>query len=81
MENNRRPKQVERAIAYMREHGSITSLEALTKLGILSFPKRICEMKEQGFYITSKWEHGQSEYGNKFRAKRYFLIEENEVVK
>ncbi len=76
MENNKRQAQVERAIAYMREHGSLTSLEALTNLGILSFPKRICEMKKQGFYVKSQWEHGESAFGNKYRVKRYYLIEE-----
>lgn len=76
METNHRQAQVERVISYMREHGSCTSLEALTELGILSFPKRICEMKKQGFYITSKWESGESRYGNTFRVKRYYLIEE-----
>lgn len=80
MENNKRQAQVDRAIAYMREHGSLTSLEALTELGILSFPKRVCEMKQQGFYITSKWENGISKYGNKFRVKRYYLIEEPKEV-
>ena len=80
MENNKRPDQVSRAISYMREHGSLTSLEALTELGILSFPKRICEMKQQGFYITSKWENGISQHGNKFRVKRYFLVEEPKGV-
>lgn len=80
MENNKRQAQVDRAISYMREHGSLTSLEAMTKLGILSFPKRVCEMKNQGFYITSRWESGESAYGNKFRVKRYFLIEEPKEV-
>lgn len=75
-ETNNRQSQVDRAISYMREHGSCTSLEALTELGILSFPKRICEMRKQGFYITSKWESGESRYGNKFHVKRYYLIEE-----
>lgn len=73
---NKQQAQVDRAISYMREHGSLTSLEALTKLGILSFPKRICEMKKQGFYITSKWKSGISEFGNTFRVKRYYLTEE-----
>lgn len=80
MECNKRQAQVNRAISYMREHGSLTSLEALTELGILSFPKRICEIKQQGFYITSKWESGESAYGNKFRVKRYYLIEEPKEV-
>lgn len=78
MENNKREAQVDRAISYMREYGSLTSLEALTKLGILSFPKRVCEMKAQGFVVSDKWEKGEDRLGNKFRVKRYFLVEQSE---
>ena len=79
MENNKRTAQVDRAIAYMRKHGSLTSLEALTELGILSFPKRICEMRKQGLYIKTKWESGEGRNG-KYRIKRYYLIEESTEV-
>ena len=74
--NNKRTLQVDAAIEYMREHGSLTSLEALTELGILSFPKRVCEIKARGFYIKDKWEKGVSRYGTTYRIKRYYLIEE-----
>jgi hypothetical protein len=77
MENNKRPAQVERAIAYMREHGSISSYEAMMELGIMSFPKRVCEMHKQGVFTTFVWEDGIDRYGRKFRAKRYYLAEES----
>ena len=80
MENNKRSDQVSRAISYMREHGSLTSLEALKELGILSFPKRICEIKLKGFGIRTTWEEGVDRYGKKFRVKRYFLVEEPKGV-
>lgn len=75
MENNKRPAQVERAIEYLKEHGSISSYEAMMELGIMSFPKRICEMHKQGVFTTFKWENGIDRYGRKFRAKRYYLVE------
>ena len=71
-----RKAQADAAIAYMREHGSITSLEAYSKLGIMSFPKRICEIKKRGYYVKDKWEKGINQYGFPYRAKRYYLIEE-----
>lgn len=80
MENNKREVQVDRAISYMREHGSLTSYEAVMELGIMSFPKRVCEMKERGFYIATKWENLINRYGKKIKVKRYFLIEEKEVA-
>ena len=77
MENNKRPAQVDRAIAYMREHGSISSYEAMMELGIMSFPKRICEMHKRGVFTTSIWEDGIDRYGKKFKAKRYYLAQES----
>lgn len=62
MENNKRPTQAKMALEYMREHGSITSLEAIQELGIMSFPKR-SEM------VTNR-------YGKRVMVKRYSLVEE-----
>ena len=76
MENNKRPAQVDRAIEYMKVHGSITSYEAWVELGIMSFPKRINEMHKQGVWTTFVWEKGIDKHGRKFRAKRYYLAEE-----
>lgn len=76
MENNKRPSQVKKAIAYIKEHGSITSREAFIKLRIMSFPKRICEMKNYGYLTRAVWESGVDDEGNKFRVKRYYFIEE-----
>lgn len=75
MENNKRPSQVKKAIAYMQVHGSITSREAFIKLGIMSFPKRICEMQnEYGIVIGAKWESGVTEDGQPYRVKRYHIV-------
>ena len=75
MENNKRPSQVKKAIEYMEVHGSITSREAFIKLGIMSLPKRICEMKnEHGICIGYVWESGVNEDGTHWRAKRYHII-------
>ena len=42
------------AYLYMKEHGALTSLTALTELGIISFPKRICEMEKRGIKIERR---------------------------
>ena len=43
--------QWQQAYEYMKDNGSLTSLTALTELGIISFPKRICEMEARGIKI------------------------------
>lgn len=42
------------AYQYMKEHGALTSLTALTELGIISFPKRICEMEKRGIKVERR---------------------------
>ena len=74
MENNKRPSQVKKAIAYMQVHGSITSREAFIKLGIMSFPKRIQEMKEYGVILGETWEEFEKEDGTKGRSKRWHIV-------
>ena len=44
-------RQWQQAYEYMLEGNSLTSLTALTELGIISFPKRICEMEARGIKI------------------------------
>ncbi len=79
MENNKRPAQAKLALEYMRVNGSITSLEALEKLGIMSFPKRICELERMGYIVKKKTETVVNRWGNKVTVKRYSLVEEGVV--
>lgn len=79
MGNNKRPVQAEMALKYMREHGSITSLDAMRDLGIMSFPKRICELEKMGYLIKRNTEVVIDRYGKKTHVKRYSLIEEGAV--
>ena len=80
MENNKRPTQALLALKYLQTHGSITSLEAVSELGILSFPKRICEIEKMGYLIKKKTETVVNRYGKKVSVKRYSLIEEPKEV-
>ena len=79
MENNKRPAQADMALEYMRVHGSITSLDAMRDLGIMSFPKRICELEKRGYLIKRNTEVVVDRYGKKTYVKRYSLIEEGAV--
>ena len=79
MENNKRPIQAKMALEYMKEHGSITSLEGILELGIISLPKRICELEKMGYLIKRNTEVVVDRYGKKTHVKRYSLIEEGAV--
>lgn len=73
--------QAKRTLDYMREHNGITSFEAMKELGIISFPKRICELRALNYEIEDKWEEVENRFGDKIRVKRYFLIKEPSEIK
>ena len=49
-------KQCRRMIAHMREHGSISSLEAQTEYGIMRAASRVNELRNMGYGITTTME-------------------------
>lgn len=67
--------QKDRIINYIREFGSITSLEAYKDLGITQLGARLKELQEQGYTFTTKWESSQNRYGDKADYKRYYLAD------
>ena len=62
-------------IAHMREHGSITSLEAQTEYGIMRAASRVNELRNMGYGITTTMEKGRNRYGEATRYARYTLAE------
>lgn len=64
------PKRTQRArvLAYLKEHGSLTVREAVEVLNIMSAPKRIQELREEGYPITLDWE--KTESGNRYGVYR-----------
>ena len=71
-----RPTQNQRIIEYMRKHGSITTLEAMDRLGVARLASRICDMKRMGIPIHSTMVETVNRYGEKCRVKRYRLLDE-----
>lgn len=65
------------AYEYMQLKGPLTSLKAQTKLGIISFPKRICEMESRGIKINRKWALVKARNGEYKRVREYSLAKEN----
>lgn len=65
--------QKERIINYIKEFGSITSLDAYKDLGITQLGARIDGLKKDGYIFKTEWESGKNRYGDKIDYKRYFL--------
>lgn len=75
-------KQCDRVLAYIKQNGSITSLEAIEKIGVARLASRICDLKNQGWDIKKVSETGTNRYGEKTRYARYTIaerIEESDI--
>ena len=65
--------QKERILKYIKNFGSITSLEAFKELGITQLGVRVFELKNEGYEFLTKVEHGTNRYGEKIDYTRYYL--------
>lgn len=73
-------KQSKLILNYLLKHKTITGLEALTKLGVMSYTKRISELRALGVVITSEWKSHKSRFGLK-RFVQYGLVKVPQKVK
>ena len=67
--------QRDRIINYIREFGSITSLDAYKDLGVTQLGARIKELKQEGYEFRTEWESSKNRYGEKVDYKRYYLAD------
>ena len=68
-------KHQDRVLQYIREHGSITSAECFTELGIIDLPKKICLLQEEGYEFLKEPITKKNRYGDLTTYKRYSLLE------
>lgn len=47
--------QKDRVLSWLKTHGTLTTREAVTELNIMSVPKRIEELRKQGYPISMDW--------------------------
>lgn len=66
----------EKVLKYLKEHGSITSWEAIQHFHCTRLSGRIFDLKRRGFNIVSTMEEGKNSDGEVCRYARYRLVEE-----
>ena len=64
----KRKIQTEKVLEFMQTHDGITSWEAFESLNILSLPRRIKDLREQGYNIEMTWQRRPN--GEKFGLYR-----------
>ena len=70
-----RSNQCDMIYNYMKENGSITSLDAVREFGCLRLSARIKDLKEAGVKIISDRETSKNRYGRSVSYARYSLVE------
>lgn len=63
----------EKILAYLQEHGSITSWEAIQHFRCTRLSGRIYDLRRRGFDITATTEESVNSDGEKVRYSRYRL--------
>lgn len=63
--------QCEKIVEYIREYGSITTMEAFTDLGITRLASRIHDLQSEGFNIEREIVKGKNRYGETIHYMRY----------
>ncbi len=63
----------ERIVQHLREHGSITPLEAITGFGCLRLGARIFDLRGRGYDISTTIVHGTDMHGEPMSYARYEL--------
>ena len=71
--------QCDRLLRHLRDHGSITAVEAFSEYGILRLAARLNDLKERGCNITSETVHGKNRYKEPVHYSVYRLIEDKEL--
>ena len=65
----------ERVLLYMREHGSISSMEAFQDLGVTRLSAAIFDLKRDGHEIKTQRERTVNRFGEKVYFARYSLAD------
>lgn len=67
--------QTEDILKYMREEGSITSMDAIREFGATRLSAIIFSLRERGYDIETQMEVGKNRYGHTVEYARYILNE------
>lgn len=71
---SKRITQRDRVIAYMKENGSISSLEAIREFGVTRLAAIICNMKKDGYEIGKMNETSRNRYNESVTFARYYFV-------
>ena len=62
-----------RIIEYLKTHDGITQYDAIKHISVMRLASRISEMRKLGYDVRDAWVKGKNKYGEKYRAKKYWI--------
>ena len=68
--------QTDRIMSHLREHGTITQLEAMQEYGIYRLASRISDLRKGGVQIKRDMVKGKNRYGEDTCFAEYRLLED-----
>lgn len=71
--------QCDMILAYLRENGSITQIEAASEFGCYRLSGRIYDLRARGYEIKRTMETKKNRYGKPVAFARYSIREESQV--
>ena len=66
--------QCDRILRHLEDHGSISSLEAMSEYGIMRLASRITDLKGMGYPIVSERATGKNRYDEPTSYSVYRLV-------
>lgn len=72
--------QCEMIIKYIRDFGSITTLQAFNDLGCTRLASRINDLKNRGYRFRDEYVTSKNRYKVKVTYKKYYLEGDNGTV-
>ena len=75
-----RMSQNEKILKYIKDFGSITSLQAFNDLGVTRLSGRIYDLQTEGYRFEKRFETGKNRYNENVSYVRYFLKEPQKEV-
>ena len=67
--------QKDMILRYLKERGTITQNEAFAYFACTRLASRICDLKKEGYNISSTWKSAKNRYGVVCSFKEYRLEE------
>lgn len=67
--------QTDMILMHLREHGSITPLDAMQEYGCMRLGARIWDLRDKGYKIETQTETKKNRFGQSTNYARYILKE------